>query len=163
MQMSAPCFNCCSLTQSCPTLATPWTAAWQASLYFTISRGLLKFLSTELVILSNHHILCHPILHLLSIFPSIRVFSNELALHTRWPKYWRFSFSISPSSEYSGLISFRIDCFARSLGSLKKHWTWSLEKEMATHSSILTWIIPWTEEPGGLVHRVTKSQTRTSD
>ena len=84
------------------------------------------------------------------VFPRIRIFSNELALRIRWPKYWSFSFSISPSSEYSGLISFRIDCFARSLGSLKKHWTWSLEKEMATHSSILTWIIPWTEEPGGL-------------
>ena len=75
----------------------------------TISQGLLKFMSIESVILSNHIILCHPLL--ISVFPSIRVFFNELALHIRWPKYWSFSFSISPSCEYSGLISFWIDWF----------------------------------------------------
>ena len=87
---------------------TPWTAALQDSLSFTISQSLLKFISIESVMLSNHLILCHPIL-LPSVFPSIRVFSNELALPIRWPKYWNFSFSISPSNEYSRLISFRID------------------------------------------------------
>ena len=89
----------------------PWTAAHQASLSFTISRNFLKCRSIESVMLSNHLILCHRLLLLLSIFPSIRVFSNELTLHFRWPKYWSFSFSISPSNEYSGLISFRIDWF----------------------------------------------------
>ena len=89
---------------------TPWTAACQASLSFTIL-SLLKFVYIELVMPSNHLILCHPLLFLPSIFPSIRVFSNELALLIRWPKYWNFSFSISPSIEYSGLISFRIDWF----------------------------------------------------
>ena len=90
---------------------TPWTAALQASLSFTISQSLLKFMSTESVMPSNHLILCHPLLLLPSIFPSIRVFSNESALHIRWPKYWSFSFSISPSNEYSGFFSFRIDWF----------------------------------------------------
>ena len=86
---------------------TPWTAARQASLSITISLSLFKLMSIESVRPSNHLILCHPLLLLPSIFPSIRVFSNELALLIRWPKYW--SFSISPSSEYSRLISFRID------------------------------------------------------
>ena len=90
---------------------TSWTAACQASLSLTISRRLLKFMSIELVMASNHFILCHPLLFLLSIFPSIGVFSNELAVRIRWPKYWSFSFSISPSNEYSVLISFRIDWF----------------------------------------------------
>ena len=85
---------------------TPWTAAPQASLSFTISRSLLKLLSTESVMPSNHLVLCCPLLLQLSIFPSIRVFSNESALHG-WPKYW--SFSLSPPNEYSGLISIRID------------------------------------------------------
>ena len=88
---------------------TPWTAALQASLSITISRSLLKFMSIESVMPSNHLILRCPLLLLPSIFPSIRVFSNESALCIRWPKYWSFSFNISPSSEYSGLISFRID------------------------------------------------------
>ena len=91
--------------------ASPWPAACQDSLSFTISRSLLKLMSIELVISSKHLILCHPLLLLPSIFPSIRSFSNELALRIKWPKYWSFSFSISPSSEYSGLISFRIDWF----------------------------------------------------
>ena len=88
---------------------TPWTAACQAPLSSTVSQSLLNFMSIELVMLSNHLILFHPLLLLPSILPSIKVFSNELALHFRWPKYWSFSFSISPSNEYSGLISFRID------------------------------------------------------
>ena len=87
-----------------------WTVAHQASLSFTISKSLLK-LSIKSVMPSNHLILCHPLLLLPSIFSSIRVLSNESALCIRWPKYWSFSFSISPSNEYSGLISFRIDWF----------------------------------------------------
>ena len=89
--------------------ATPWTTALQAPLSFTISQSLLKFMSIESVIPFNHLILCLPLLLLPPVFLSIRVFSNELALCIRWPKYWSFSFSISPSSEYSGLISFRMD------------------------------------------------------
>ena len=88
--------------------ATPWTAACQTSLSITNSRSLLKLMSIESVMPSNHLILCCPFL-LLSIFPTIKVFSNESVLHIRWPKYWSFSFSISPSNEYSGLISFRMD------------------------------------------------------
>ena len=87
---------------------TSWTAACQASLSITNSQSLLKLMSTESVMPCNHLILCHPLL-LPSIFPSIRGFSNESVLHIRWPKYWSFSFSISPSNEYSGLISFRIN------------------------------------------------------
>ena len=87
--------------------ATPWTAAPQASLSFTISLSLLKFMSIELVIPSNHLILCHPLLLPPSSFPSIRVFSNESVLFIKWPKYWSFSYSISSSNKYSGLISFR--------------------------------------------------------
>ena len=90
---------------------TPWTAARQASLSFTNSRSLLKLMSIQLVMPSNHLLLCLPLLHLSSIFPSIGVFSKELALHIKWPKYGSFSFSNSPSNEYSGLISFRIDWF----------------------------------------------------
>ena len=88
---------------------TPWTAAHQASLSFTISQSLLKLMSIESVMPSNHLILCHPLLLLLSIFPGIRVFSSESTLCIKWPNYWSFSFSISPSNEYSGLISFRLD------------------------------------------------------
>ena len=89
--------------------ATPWTVAHQAPLSSTISQSLFKFKSIESAITSSHFILCHHLLLLPSIFPSIRVFSNESALHIRLPKYWKFSFSISPSNEYSGLISFRIN------------------------------------------------------
>ena len=89
--------------------ATPWTEARQASLSITNSRSLLKFMSIELVMPSNHLILCHPLFLLPSIFPSIWVFSSESLLCIRWPKYWSFSFIISPSSEYSGSISFKID------------------------------------------------------
>ena len=91
--------------QSCVRLfVTSWIAALQASLSFTISWSLLKFMSTELAMLPNHLILCLPFLLLASVFPSVRVFLNELALHIRWPKYWSFSFSTSPSNEYSRLI-----------------------------------------------------------
>ena len=95
-----------------------WIAARQASLSFSISLSLLKLMSFELVLPSNHLILYHPLLLLPSIFPSIRVFSKESALLIRWPKYWSFSFSISPSNEYSGLISFRIDWFPLGLTGL---------------------------------------------
>ena len=89
--------------------ATPWTEARQASLSFTISQSLLRLMSIESGMPSNHLILCHPLILLTSILPSIRVFSNESVLHIRWPKYWSFSFSISLSNEYLGLISFRMD------------------------------------------------------
>ena len=89
--------------------ATPWTAARQASLFITNSQSLLKLTSIESVMPSSHLILCHPLLLPPSIFPSIRVFSSESALHMRWPKYWSFSFNISPSNEHPGLISFRMD------------------------------------------------------
>ena len=102
---------CCSVTQSCLNSATPWTSAHQASLSFTISQSLLKLMSIELVMPFNQLVLCGPLLLPPSIFPSIRVFSNESAVCIRWPKHWSFSFSISPSSEYSGLIPLRIDWF----------------------------------------------------
>ena len=89
--------------------ATPWTAARQASLSFTNSQSPLKLMSIESVMPSSHLILCHPLLLLTSIFPRIRVFSNDSVLHIRWPKYWTFSFSVSPSNEYSGLISFKMN------------------------------------------------------
>ena len=98
---------------SCVRLfATPWTAACQAFLSITNCPSLPKPMSIESVMPSNHLILCRPLLLLPSIFASIRVFSNESALHTRWPKYWSFSFSISPSNEHPGLISLRMDCLA---------------------------------------------------
>ena len=113
--------------------ATSWTTAHQASLSITNSQSLLKLISIELVMPSNHLILCHPLLLPPSIFPSIRVFSNESVLCIRWPKYWSFSFSISPSNEYSGLISFRTDwldlpAVQGNLKSLLQH-----------HSSWLSW------------------------
>ena len=99
-----------AVTQSCPTLLkTSWTTAHQASLSITNSQSPPKPMSIELVMPSNHLVLCRPLLLLPSIFPSIRVFSNESVFRIKWPKYWSFSFSISPSNEYSGLISFRID------------------------------------------------------
>ena len=105
--------------------ATPWTAARQASLSMTNIQSLLKLMSIELVMPSNHFILCYPLLLPPSSFPSIRVFSNESVLPISWPKYWSFSLSISPSNEYSGLISFRIDRFdlavQRTLKSLLQH------------------------------------------
>ena len=100
-------FNCSLMSIS----VTPWTAARQASLSITNSLSSLRLMSIESLMPSNHLILCRPILLLPSIFSSIRVSSNESVLHIRWPKYWSFSFSISPSNEYSGLISFRIEWF----------------------------------------------------
>ena len=108
---------------------TPWTAARQASLSITNSCSLLKLLSIESVIPPNHLILCHPLLLLPSVFPSIRVFSKESVLLIRWPKYWSFSLSISPSNEYSGLISFRMDW----LDLLAVHGT--LQSLLQHHSS----------------------------
>ena len=90
---------------------TPWTVAHQALPSSAIPLSLIEFMPIESVMLSNHLILCHPHLFLLSIFPNIRVFSSELALGIKWPRYWSFSFSVSPSNEYSELISFRIDWF----------------------------------------------------
>ena len=107
---SSLCF-CCSVTESCLTLCDPMDCSTPG---LSVPHCLLefsKFMSIELVMPSNHLILCHPLLLLPSIFPSIRVFSNESVLLIRWPKYWSFSFSISPSNDYSGLISFRIDSF----------------------------------------------------
>ena len=98
-----------SVTQSCPALWDTWTAACQASLSITNARSLRKLMSIESVMSSNHLILCRPLLLLPSIFPSITVFSNESALRIRWLKYWSFSFSISPSNEYSWLNSYRMD------------------------------------------------------
>ena len=96
-----------SITQSCPTLCDQWAAAGQTFLFINNSQSLLKLMSIELMMPSNHLILCRPLLLLPSIFPSVRIFSNESALRIRWPKYW--SFNISPSNEHSGLISFRMD------------------------------------------------------
>ena len=120
---------------------TPWTAACQASLSFTISQSLLKLMSTESMMPANHLILCCPLLLLPSIFPSIRVFSNESALHIRWPKYWSFSFRISTSNEYSGLISYRIDWFdllavQETLKSLLQHH--NLKASILRHSAFFT-------------------------
>ena len=130
---------------------TPWTAARQAFLVFTISRSFLKLMSIESVMPSNHLILCRPLLLLSSVFPSIRVFSNESALHIRWPKYWSFSFSISPSNEYSGLISFRINWFALLAvqGTLKsllqlhnsKHQFFGTQPSLWSNSYICTWLL----------------------
>ena len=106
---SLPLFSSVESVSCAWLFATPWIAARQASLSITNSQSLLEVMSIELVVPSNHLIVCHPLLLLPSIFPSIRVFSNESVLRLRWPKYWSFSFNISRSYEYSGLISFRID------------------------------------------------------
>ena len=127
---------------SCVQLfVTPWTAACQVSLSISNSQSLLKFMSIESVMPSNHLILCHPLLFPPSVSPSIRVFSNESALRIRWPKYWSFSISISPSSEYSGLISFRmdwLDLFAvqGTLRSLLQHH--SSKPSILQHSAFFT-------------------------
>ena len=129
--------------------ATPWTAARQASLSITNSWSLLKLMSIESVMPSNHLILCSPLLFLPSIFPSIRVFSNELALYMRSPKYWSFSFSISTSNKYSGFISFRIDGLIslQSKGlsgvfsniTVQKHQFFSAQLSSQSNSHIHTW------------------------
>ena len=124
---------CCSVTQSCPALCEPMDCSMLGFPVLHHLLGLLKLLSIESVMPSNHLILCHPLLLLPSIFPSIRVLSNESVLHIRRPKYWSLSFSISPSNEYSGLISFRIDWFDLAFqGTLK-----SLLQHHSSKASIL--------------------------
>ena len=139
------CKLCCQSLSCVWLFATPWTTVYQASLSFTISQSLLKLMSIESVMPSNHLILCHPLLLLPSIFPSIRVFSNELALHIRWPKYWSFSFHISPSNEYSGLISFRLTSLILLLSkglskvfsstTVRKHQFFKLETRKARYAA----------------------------
>ena len=128
--------------------ATPWTAACQASLSLTKSQRLFKLMSIEEVMPSNHLILCCLLLLLPSIFPSIRVFSNESVVHIRWPKYWSFSFSISTSSEYSGLISFRMDWLnllqskglsrAFSNTTVQKHQSFGVQPSLWSSSHVCT-------------------------
>ena len=108
LNMIQSCWCCCLVAKSCLTLCYLMTAAGQASLSFTMSKSLLKLMSIESVMPSNHLILCRPLLLLPLIFPSIRVFSSESALSIRWPKCWSFTLSLHPSNEYSGLISFRM-------------------------------------------------------
>ena len=137
----------CSITSD---FATPWTAARQTSLSITNSRSLLKLISTESVMPSNHLILCCPFSPT-SIFPSISVFSNESALRIRWPKYWAFSFNISPSNEYSGLISFRMGWLVLLAvqGTLKvfpnttiwKHQFFGTQLSLLANSHIHTWLL----------------------
>ena len=138
-----------SSAQSCPTLATPWVAARQASLSITNSRSLLKLMSMESVMPSSHLIQCCPLLVLPPIPPSIRVFSNESTLCMRWPKYWSFSFSISPSNEHPGLISFRMDwldllAVQETLKSLLQHHSskasiFGAQLSSQSNSHIQTW------------------------
>ena len=137
----------CQLFSCVLLFATPcWTAAHQTSLSITNSRSLLKFICIESVLPSNHLILCCPLLLPPSIFPSIRVFSNESVLCIRWPKYWSFSFSISPTP---------VAQFVKNLPAVQETWVlflgWEdpLEKEMEAHSNVLAWRVPWTEEPSG--------------
>ena len=122
-----------SVAQYVRLFVTPWTAVCPASLSITNSWSLHKLMCIELVMPSNHLILCHPLLLLPSIFPSIRIFSNESVLHIRWPKYWSFSFSISPSNEYSGLISFRMDQLdlLAVQGTLKSLWYLATFKDVS--------------------------------
>ena len=122
-------FSSVQLLSRVRLFATPWTVACQASQSTTNSQSLRKLMSIESVMPSNHLILCRPLLLPPSIFPSIRVFSNQSVLHIRWPRYWSFSFNISPSNEYSGLISFRMDWleFLAVEGTLKSPLTvWSV-------------------------------------
>ena len=119
---------------------TPWTAASQASLPITNSRNLLKLMSIESVMPSNHLILCHPLLFLPSIFPSIRVFSNESVLRIRWPKYWTFSFSSSPSNEQSGPISFRMDWFGSPCSPRDSQESSPTPQSKSINSSVLNFL-----------------------
>ena len=141
-----------SVTQSCPTLCDRMDCSIQAFLSFTNSQSLVKFMSFKLVMPSNYLILCHPLLFPPSIFPSIRIFSNESVLRIRWPKYWSFSFSISPSNEYSGLISFRIDWGLISLQSkglssvfsnttVQKYQFFSSQPSLWSNSHIHVWLL----------------------
>ena len=141
------CFSSLQLLSCVQLFATPWTKACQASLSITKSRSSPKLMSTESVMPSNHLILCRPLLLLPSIFPSIRVFSNESVLLIKWPKYWSFSFSISPSNENSGLISFRMDCISlQSKGlsrvfsntTVRKHQFFSIQPSLWSNFHIHT-------------------------
>ena len=129
-----------SVAQWCLTLCDPWTAARQASLSITNSRSPPKLMSIESVMPSNHLILCRPLLLLPSIFTSIRVFSNESALHNRCPKYWSFSLSISPSNEHSGLISFRMDWFDL-LADQRTLMSSPTSQSKSIHSSALSFMV----------------------
>ena len=143
---------CCSVAKLCLRhFLTPRTAACQPSLSFTICLSLFRFMSFELVMQSNYLVLCRPLLLLPSIFPSIRIFSSESALRIRWPEYWSFSFSISPSSEHSGLISFRMDWLdlLAVQGTLKsllhttagKHHFFGTQPSLWSNSHIHTWLL----------------------
>ena len=133
--------------------STPWTATHQYSLSITNSQSLLKLRSVALMMPSNHLILCCPFLLLLSIFPSIRVLSNELVLHIRWPKYWSFSFSISPSNDYSGLIFFRIDWFdlRGTLKSLLQHHNLKPSRIWVYEVILSSWVAPAFTSPWPLL------------
>ena len=154
-----PCC-CCSAVQLCPVLCDPVVCSTPALLVLPISRSLPRFMSTALVMPSSHLILWCPVLLLLSIFPSIKDFSNELAVCIRWPKYWSFSFSISPSSEYSGLISFRMDWFdllavqglsrVFSSTTVLKHQFFGSQSSLWSNSHIRTWLL---EKPQLWLHR----------
>ena len=160
-KFSSSQFSSVQLLSCVQPFATPWTVAHQASLSITSSRGLLKLMSIELVMPSIHLILCRPLLLLPSIFPSIRVFSNESALRIRWPKYWSSSFNISPSNEYTGLISFRMDWLDLPdvQGTLKnllqttvqKHQFIGIHPSLCFNSHIHTWPLekpePWLDRP----------------
>ena len=139
MPKSAQASSSAQLFSCVRHFVTPWTAACQASLSITNSRSLLKLMSIKLVMPSNHLILCRPLLLLPTILPSIRVFSSESPLHIRWPKYWSFSFSISLSNEYSGLISFRIDWLdlIAVQGTLKSFLQYSSEASVLWCSAFL--------------------------
>ena len=132
-----------SVTQSFWLFVTPWTtAAFQASLSITDSQSLLKLMSIKSVMPFNYFILCHPLLPLPSVFPSIRIFSNESVLPIKWPKYW--SFSISLSNEYSGLFSFRIDWFDLAISSnttVQNHQFYSAQLSLWSNSHIYTWLL----------------------
>ena len=148
-------YSCVVVFQSLNSVwlfATPRTATCQASLSFTISQSLFKFMSIEFVMLSNHLILCCPLLLLPSVFASFRVFSNESVLRIRWPKCCNFSFSISPSNEYSRLISFKIDWFDLlavqgtlksnfSSATVQKHQFFSTQPSLWSSSHICTWLL----------------------
>ena len=149
-------FQFSSVAQSCLTLCNPVNCSTPG---LPVHHQLPESAQIEMVMPSSHLILCHPLLLLPSIFPSIRVFSNESALRIRWLKYWSFSFSISPSNEHLGLISFRMDwldllAVQGTLKSLLQHHSSKASvvrcSAMAPHSNILAWKIPWTEEPSGL-------------
>ena len=141
-----------SVAQLCPTLCNPMDCSTLGLLSITNSQSLLKLMSIKSVMPSNHLFLGCPLLLLPSIFPSIRVFSKELVLHIRWPKFWNFSFSINPSNEYSGLISFRMDCFDIFLQSkghsrvfsnttIQKHQFFSSQPSLYSNSHIHTWLL----------------------